>query len=98
MHSWGFSRKISLNCQILVDISRQQLFLVCLSLATAVVCDFLRAAYHKVFYLLPAIKVVIEMKDVPKIHQEIHRALTLLNSSPQTDSDRCADLVSWDFL
>lgn len=64
-----------MNCQILVDISRQQLFLVVLRLAAAVVWDFPRAAYHKVFYLLPAIKVVIEMKDVTKIHQEIYRAL-----------------------
>ena len=75
-----------------------KLSLVILRLATAVVWDFARAAYHKVFYLVPAIKVVIEMKDVTKIHQEICYALTLLNFSPQTDNDRCTDLVSWDFL
>lgn len=75
-----------------------KLSLVILRLATAVIWGFPRAAYHKVFYLVPAIKVVIEMKDVTEIHQEICYALTSLNFSPQTDNDRYTDLVSWDFL
>lgn len=88
--------KILWNCQILVDVSRPQA--ISGYFGAAVLWDFSRAAYHKVFYLVPAVKVVIEMKDVAKIHQEICYALSLLNFSPQTDNDRCTDLVSWDFL